>query len=140
MMARWPDELPRPKRDGYGSQAQDARARRTVRAGPPLRRRMFSAAARMVNFTLVLDPDQALRFDHFVHVTLKAGTQPFRMAHPDRDGRPLMTADGVPLLTEDDSPLLVACERTWVFGDEMPVEGPLKGHLRDVSFTLAEMP
>ena len=140
MMARWPDDLPRPLQRGFAGQRQDARAPRSVETGPALRRRRFSSAARLLSFTLLVDPDQQWRLEHFYAVTLQEGTQPFRMAQPDRDGLPLLTASGEPLLTESDLPILLARERTYTFGSEPPSVSAVRGRWRDMSFVLMEMP
>ncbi|MFT4015190.1 MAG: hypothetical protein QM682_17740 [Paracoccus sp. (in: a-proteobacteria)] len=97
MIATWPTSLPRPERDNWWLQPQDARRKRQNDAGPPGYRRRFSSVAKSVSMSLLLSQNQRETFDQFFHKTCQEGAISFWMSDPTRDGWPLTTASGVPL-------------------------------------------
>jgi len=123
MIASWPSELPRPDRQGWQVQPQDARRKRQSEAGPPSYRRRFSAIARMVSMQLLLTRQQRAVFDRFFHETCEEGSLHFHMADPTTDGWPILTASGAPLLDGAGRPILMARRWLCAWGDQVPSEG-----------------
>lgn len=118
----WPDELPRPERNTWQVQPQDARRKRQGDVGPPTYRRRFSRVPKLVTLSVVLDRNQKAIFDNFYHYDCDEGSALFRMPDPTTDGWPLLTSDGVPMLTGDGVPLLLAAQWLCAWGDQTPVE------------------
>lgn len=124
MIATWPPLLPRPERNTWQLQPQDARRKRQSEAGPPSYRRRFSAVARMVSLSLVLTHNQRQTFDRFYHETCQEGSIRFWMPDPTRDQWPLTNEAGVPLWVnaQTQEPLLQSEQWLCAWGDPPPVE------------------
>lgn len=122
MIMTWPTELPRPERQSWQVQPQDARRHRQSDAGAPAYRRRFSSPARTVSLSLILSRGQKGVFDRFFHEDCAEGARLFRMPDPTTDGWRMHTADGAPLLTGDGRPLLLAAQWLCAWGDRPPVE------------------
>ncbi|WP_353428768.1 hypothetical protein [Paracoccus denitrificans] len=124
MIATWPTVLPRPERDSWQLQPQDARRKRQNAAGPPGYRRRFSSVARSVSLSVVLDHDQREIFEAFFHDTCQEGSLRFWMPDPTRDGWPLTTEAGVPLLVNETTrePLTISERWLCAWGDQLPTE------------------
>lgn len=135
----WPAELPRPERESWKLQPQEARRKRQLGAGPPGYRRRFSSVARSVNLSLLLTRDQKAVFDRFYHEDCAEGSGFFWMPDPTTDGWSLLTDDGVPLLVEPGVPLLLAERWLCGWGDELPSE-TVKGVEFRKSFSIWVMP
>lgn len=135
----YPSELPRPNRDGYKVARGDGRTIGRTDAGPPIRRRRFSAVPKTVSFVTDLTQSQKARFDRFYDEDTAEGTLPFLLPDWAVHGTPLLTAGGAPLLTAGGVPLLIS--RIWlcVFGDQLPVETP-RGVEWRMSFSLLVLP
>lgn len=118
----WPDTLPRPERQSWQSQLQDARQKRQSEAGPPGYRRRFSSVARLIQLSVVLDRTQRTVFDQFYEETCAFGSSFFYMPDPTTDGWPLTTEAGEPLLTGAGEPLLASARWLCLWGDSVPVE------------------
>lgn len=122
MILQWPAELPRPERDTWQLQAQDARRKTQSDAGPSRYRRRFSSVARNVSLSLVLSRNGKAIFDRFFHDDCREGAALFYMPDPTTDGWPLLTSSGVPLLTADGTPILMSARWLCTWGSETPVE------------------
>lgn len=118
----WPADLPKPERDSYQLQPQDARRKRGFENGPPGYRRRFSAVARMVSLSCILSDHQRTLFDDFYHDDCVEGSTLFWMPDPTRDGWPLLDASGVQLTDELGTPLLIAARWLCSWGDQTPIE------------------
>lgn len=136
----WPSDLPRPTRDGYGAQRQDPRVRRDFDHGPPGWRRRFSAVGRYIQLTVILDYELKAVFDRFYIDTIAEGAGVFWMADFVEDGLPLLDEAGLVLLDESDTPILGTKIMLCQFAGEAPVEGPLQGSERAISFSVMELP
>lgn len=135
----WPAQLPRPERDTWRAQPQDARLKRQSDAGPPAWRRRFSSASTTVAMSVLIKRWQRSIFDDFFTLTTKRGSLLFRMPDPTTDGWRLLDGNGVPLLDGSGTPLLMS--GTWLcsFGGEPPVETVVGIEFRK-SFTVEVMP
>jgi hypothetical protein len=122
MIMEWPTALPRPERNTWQLQPQDARRKRQPDAGPPSYRRRFSSVARNVTMSVLLSRSEKAIFDQFFHETCAEGSQLFYMPDPTTDGWPMLTSDGVPVLTGDGQPLLLSARWLCAWGDQMPTE------------------
>ncbi len=138
-IAQWPEELPRPMRDGFERGFGETRLKLSTDAGIPKMRRRFTAAAHPLSMTLELERDQLARFERFFHEEVAQGSLPFAMPDPTLDGVPLADGDGAYLTDEDGALLTIAA--TWVvlFGDQLPSTTPM-GNLWRVSFQLFILP
>lgn len=125
-VAVWPSSLPKPDRDTWNAQPQDARLKRQSEAGPPTWRRRFSNAAKMVSLSVLLDRDQNAIFENFYLYDTKQGSLLFWMPDPTTDGWFLYTDDGSPLLISggdnDGAPILLGAQWLCSFGDTLPNE------------------
>ncbi|NUB45039.1 hypothetical protein GEU84_011625 [Fertoebacter nigrum] len=137
---QWPGELTKFERSGWQMQLQDARQRRQSDAGPPGYRRRFSAAARMVAASLIVDQNERAIFDRFYAVTVAQGARMFWMPDPTTDGQPLLMPDGTPLLTGAGEPLLIARRWLVLFGDPPPAETIHQQVQYRKSFSLVVLP
>ncbi|BBE74366.1 hypothetical protein [Oharaeibacter diazotrophicus] len=135
----YPDDLPRPLRDGYGRVFPDGRARAQQDAGPPRSVRRFSSAAQRVSLVTTLTRDQGARLLRFWVEDTAGGSLPFLMPDPTAHGWPLLTAAGTPLLTEAGAPILLGAWWLVLFGDQPPQEAATGIRFR-YSFTVAVMP
>lgn len=118
----WPRSLVQFERSGWQVQPQEARRKRQSDAGPPSYRRRFSAVARTVSLSLVVDRNGKAIFDRFYAETCLQGARLFTMPDPSTDGWQLLDTSGTPLLTGSGRPLLIAATWLCAFGDEPPVE------------------
>ncbi len=99
----WPADLPQQVRQsGFSTQLRDGNQRTKTDAGPGKVRRRFSAAARPLACSVLLDRQQLARFERFHDEEIALGSLPFIMPDPIFEGAEL---DG--LLTEGDAPLLI---------------------------------
>lgn len=124
MIATWPTALPRPERDSWQLQPQDARRKRQNEAGPPGYRRRFSSVAKSLTMAITLTHDQRAVFDRFFHVTCQEGAVRFWMPDPSTDGWPLTTATGEPLLVNEVTGEALTHSERWLcaWGDQLPAE------------------
>lgn len=123
MIADWPVDLPRPERNTWQLQPQDARRKTQADAGPPRYRRRFSSAGKMVTLSLILSRNGKAIFDNFFHDTCAEGSHLFYMPDPTTDGWPIFTAEGLPLLVSPSgAPLLMSARWLCSWGDQTPVE------------------
>lgn len=118
----WPTDLPRPERDSYQLQPQDARRKRSFETGPPGYRRRFSAVAKMINLSLILSAHHRAVFDAFYEADCAQGASLFWLPDPTRDGWPLLATDGTPLLGPGGVPLRLASRWLVAWGDAPPIE------------------
>lgn len=118
----WPTTLPRPERSGYQLQPQDARRKRGFESGPPGYRRRFSAVAKMVSLSVVLNSYQREIFDTFYEVSCAEGAVLFWLPDPTRDGWPVLGATGAPLLGAGGVPLVASARWLCAWGDAPPIE------------------
>ena len=139
----WPLTLPRPERDSWSVAPQDGRLQRRSDAGPPGFRGRFSARARTVNMSVLLDRDQRAVFERFFEDDTGAGANLFWIPDPTTDGWALLTSDGLPLLVaggpDDGKPILLA--RMWLvtFGRNLPTEAIVGVQFR-MTFSVEVMP
>lgn len=136
--AVWPTSLPRPERNTWQSQPQDARLKRQSDAGPPGFRRRFSQAAKTVTLSVLLSRNQKAVFDRFFEADTRGGSLLFWMPDPTTDGWPMLTADGVPVLNGAGQPVLLSARWLCLF-DAMPAEAIVGIEFRK-SFSVVVMP
>ena len=133
-MLTWPSDLPQHVRQsGFSDTLPDGVLRTKMEAGPGKARRRFSAAARPLACSLLLDRQQLARFDRFVQEETKNGSLPFLMFDPVYDGAEL---DG--LATEGGLQVLVERKNLVMFA-EPPVKTPF-GPVFQVAFNLSVLP
>lgn len=139
MIASWPEELPRPDRNGWQRTAGEGRRRSQRDGGPPKVARRYSLVPDLVSMTIDVTRSEKARFDRFYRDELRRGTLPFLMPDPTTSGWQLLTGDEVPLVTDAGVPLLL--EETWVclFGENLPTETVYGVRFR-ISFDIAVMP
>jgi len=138
-IATWPTALPRPERTSWSLTRQDARLKLGADAGPPRYRRRFSAVAKLVSLSIVVDRNGKAIFNRFFADTTEEGALLFYMPDPTTDGWVLYTSAGVPLLKGDGTPLLIASRWLCAWGDQMPTETIIGVDFR-ISFSIAVMP
>ena len=134
----WPTELPRPTRQGYQTQKQDGRLRRSA-GGPPGYRRRFSSTARMVNLSVELTRLQKAVFDDFLEDRTAGGSLPFYMPDPVTEGWALLTSAGVPIVSSSGAPVTLVSRLLCLFDETMPVEVFVAERFQ-ISFAVAVMP
>ena len=122
MIAIWPSTLPRPERDSWQLQRQDARRKTQADMGPPRYRKRFSKAPKLVTLSVVLSRNQKAVFDNFYEHDCAEGARRFWMPDPTTDGWPLLTSSGQSLLTSEGEPMLLAKRWLCAWGDQTPVE------------------
>lgn len=120
MIPSWPQDLPRPMREGFMQSFGEARFRRGSDVGPPGYRRRFSAVADMVSLVIDVSRDGRARFERFWNEDCSLGSLPFAMPDPATDGWELLTVDGSLLTTETGEPILLSATWLCLFSDERP--------------------
>lgn len=135
----YPTTLPAPLAENFREARGDGRTVGRTDAGPPIRRRRFSAVPKSVSFSTILYPHELSKFNRFYEEDTAEGTLPFLMPDPINNGALLLTAGGVPLLTAGGSPILITSTWLCVFGDELPVVTPSGLEWR-VTFSLLVLP
>lgn len=99
----WPATLPTFQEALYRDYGEDwpyPIKRTEVNAGPPLRRRLFSAGSDVVTITLPITGDQKDTLRTFYLETLRHGLESFNATHPDDSGQAIEVAlIGPPALT-----------------------------------------
>ncbi|MBN8294739.1 hypothetical protein JI664_22405 [Rhodobacter sp. NTK016B] len=135
----WPATLPRPERDTWQAQPQEARRKRQPDNGPPAYRRRFSSVARMVSLSVLLTRDEKAVFDHFYHSVCAEGAAQFYLPDPTTDGWELLSSDGETLLTRWDNPVRLSARWLCLWGDTPPAETLLGIEFRK-SFSVVVMP
>lgn len=135
----WPTDLPRPERQTWQAQRQDARRARQNEGGPPAWRRRFSNAATLITASILVSRSQKAVFDRFYDFDTQGGTLDFRMPDPTTHGWKLLTSSGRPMLTGGGRPLLMS--RMWLcsFGQSVPSEAVVGIEFR-ISFSLVVYP
>lgn len=139
MTAIWPSSLPRPERQPYGRQPDEARLERKAETGPLAFRRRFSSVARLVALSIDIDRNQKAIFDRFYETDTKEGSLPFSMPDPTTHEWLLFTADGQQILAVDGTPILLTAHWLCVFGKSRPSEA-IRGVRFQISFQVAVMP
>lgn len=97
-MPSWPASLPqRPSYPGYGEAPQSQVLKSDMDAGPPKRRRRFTAGTRTLSVQYDLTEQQVEDFKSFFYGELAAGALPFEWTDP-RTGEPVsaIAGDGSP--------------------------------------------
>jgi hypothetical protein len=135
----WPTDLPRPERNTWQSQPQDARRKRQSETGTPSWGRRFSSAATLVSLSVLLDRNQRAVFDNFYRFDTKGGVSHFWMPDPTTDGWPLLMSDGRPLLTSAGVPILLSARWLCSFGETVPAETVVGIQFRK-NFSIAVLP
>ncbi|AGH58016.1 hypothetical protein RHVG_00051 [Rhodovulum phage RS1] len=135
----WPSELPRPERNTWQLQPQDARRKRKNDAGPPGYRRRFSSVVKLVTLSVLLTREQKDIFESFFHDDCAEGTSQFEMPDPTTEGWPILDGNGDPLLTGDGQPLLRSGTWLCLWGDQVPVE-TIQGTEFRKTFSVVVMP
>lgn len=138
-IAIWPEELPRPERASWSRTRQDSRLKLRSDAGPARYRRRFSAVAKLVTLSILVDRDGLAIFERFYEETTEEGSLLFYMPDPTTDGWGLFTGGGAPLLKSDGTPLLLAKRWLCAWGDQTPTDAIVGVEFR-VSFSVAVMP
>lgn len=139
MIAVWPSELPRPERDSWQKQSQEARRKTQADVGPPRYRRRFSGVPKLVTLSVLLNRNQCAIFDKFFEEECSQGALRFWMPDPATDGWTLLASDGRPLLTTDGQPILLAKRWLCAWGDQLPVETVVGIEFRK-SFSIVVLP
>ena len=122
MIAIWPTDIPRPERDSWQKQSQEARRKTQADVGPPRYRRRFSGVPKLVTLSVMLSRNQCAVFDNFFEHDCAQGARRFWMPDPATEGWPLRAANGQHLLTHDGRPILLARRWLCAWGDQLPVE------------------
>lgn len=135
----WPATLPRPERNTWQAQPQDARQRRQSDAGPAGYRGRFSHAAKTVTMSVLLDRNQRAVFENFFVDDTAKGSKLFWMPDPTTHGWSLLTETGAPLLMEDGRPILLGAWWLVTFGQNLPAESIVGVHFR-MTFNVEVMP
>lgn len=138
-IASWPTELPHPERESWSLSRQDGRMKLRSDAGPPRYRRRFSAVAKLVSLSIIVDRNGKAIFDRFFEETTEDGSLLFYMPDPTTDGWHLFTGAGARLLKSDGTPLLLAGSWLCAWGDQTPTDTILGVEFR-ISFSVAVMP
>lgn len=136
----WPEALPRPTRAGHSSQMMDARTPRAVQAGPPSRRRKFSAVPRRIALELRVQRYEKDVLDLFFAESLDHGTRPFWMPDPEFDDWPLLDGNLVALLDREGRPVTNSAMMLTLWGDEPPQTAALRGTTFTITFAVLRMP
>lgn len=103
-------------------QPQEARRKRQAEAGPPGYRRGFSAAAQMVELSVIVDRSEKAVFDDFYQNACRHGASLFWIPDPTTDGWALLDEAGAPLLNADGSKILLSEMWLCAWGDTLPSE------------------
>ncbi|WP_283177496.1 hypothetical protein [Gemmobacter sp. 24YEA27] len=139
MIAVWPSSLPRPERDSWQRQSQEARRKTQADMGPPRYRRRFSGVPKLVTLSVLLDRNQRAVFDNFFEDACAQGALRFWMPDPTTEGWSLLTSGGAPLLTSAGVPILMAGRWLCAWGDQLPVETVVGIEFRK-SFSIVVLP
>lgn len=139
MIPAWPQDLPKPLRQGYSAQRDDPRQAKPADTGPPGYRRRFSKAAETVALQIEATRDERAVFDRFHRDRTASGVLPFTMPDPTTDGWALLASDGQPLLTPDGTPLLLSERWLCLFGPETPGVS-ITANRFVISFSVSVMP
>lgn len=136
----WPSDLPRPRRDGYGSVLPDGRSSTQPEAGPPRVRRRFSAAVATRQLTIDVDADGRMRFWRFWREDTVGGSLPFWIPDWTLEGLPIGDEAGTALATETGMPITIATRDLVLFAtSQPPSEAPIGVRWR-ISLQLSVMP
>ena len=138
-VAIWPEDLPKPRRDGYAAGINDPRIAKNTDAGPVGWRRRWSSHTKAVSLVAHLDRNEKAIFDNFYEYECQVGSLPFRMPDPVTDNWPLLTSDGESLLLSDGEPILMAATWLCIWGQSVPQESMVGRHFK-VSFSVVVMP
>ena len=122
MIAVWPSDLPRPERNSWQLQPQEARRKTQSDMGAPRYRRRFSSVPKLVTLSVMLDRNQRAIFDNFYADDCAEGSRRFWMPDPSTEGWPLFASTGQPLLTHDGRPILMGGRWLCAWGDQLPAE------------------
>lgn len=136
----YPDELPRPRRDGYSRTLADGRQATKNESGPPRVRRRFSSAAAAMQMVVDLTVDQRMRFFRFWEEDTVLGSKPFWMPDWTVAGIELGTEAGDVITDETGRPLVIEAVLLCMFGTEQPPAETVLGVDFRVSFQLAILP
>lgn len=138
-IAVWPSDLPKPTRDGYQSQINDPRLKKSRDTGPIGWRRRTSSVSRSVALTIQVDRELKAVFDQFYTEISGVGSLPFWMPDPVTDGWALLDPNGAPFLSSDGAPLLTPRQLLCLWGEETPQERII-GTEFTISFSVMVMP
>lgn len=139
----WPAELPRPERDTWSNQRQDARLKRQSDTGPQSYRRRFSNPGKQVALSLLVNRNGKAIFDNFFEYDTKMGSLLFWMPDPTTEGWAMQMSDGSPMLIsggpDDGKPILLSAMWLCTFGDQIPTETVIGTEFR-MSFNVTVIP
>ncbi len=136
----YPDDLPRPRRDGYSQTLPDGRLATKRDAGPPRVRRRFSAAPGVLQMVIDLTLDQRARFWRFWEEDAGGGSLPFWMPDWVLEGAGLMTGSGEGLTDEAGRSLVIDADLLCMFGTEQAPTETVSGVTFRLSFPLTILP
>ncbi len=102
----WPDQLPRPMRQGWQRTLPDGRLSTKNDGGPPRVRRQYSSAVSPVAMTIDVSIDGRECFNRFWEETV-GGSQPFLVPDPTLTGIGLMDDSGNPITDDDGNQLVI---------------------------------
>ncbi len=136
----WPDQLPRPMRQGWQKTLPDGRQSTKNDAGPPRVRRQYSSAVSPVAMTIDVSLDDRECFNRFWEIDTIGGSLPFWIIDPTLDGVPLMDELGDVL--QDDAGNAILMEEWWLvlFDTQSPPAETVIGVRFRINFGLMVMP
>lgn len=135
----WPGALPRPMRDEYQVQMQDARLPQPPEVGPMGFRRQYSSVATDVRMKIDVSRNEKAIFEQFFIHDTRRGALAFWMPDPTTDGWPMLTGSGAPLLDHSGAPMLLAARWLCLFAQALPVETVIGNRFRK-TFSVLVMP
>lgn len=135
----WPDQLPRPMRQGYQKTLSDGRQSTKNDGGPPRVRRQYSSAVSPVAMTIDVSLDGKECFNRFWETDTAGGSLPFWVIDPTLDGVPLMDDTGAIITDDTDAPILMDAWWLVLFDTQAPAETVIGVRYR-INFGLMVMP
>ena len=138
-VASWPEELPKPRRDGYAHQITDPRIAKNSDTGPLGWRLRWSSTTRSMSLVIHASRMEKGIFDQFYRETSSFGALPFWMPDPVTDNWFLLDENGDQLLTADGVPILMASRLLCLWGQTVPSER-FVGLYFEIKFQVLVMP
>ena len=139
MTAVWPDQLPRPDRQGYQRSPQEARQQRSSDEGTAGWGRKYSNVAEDVSLVIQVTRNGKAIFENFYRDDTKRGAEPFFMPDPTTAGWALQMSGGAPLLLTGGMPILMGAQWLCMFSKQRWTETIVGVEFR-IAFSVTVMP